>query len=83
MKVNHKVYTFSAPGVLKHDGKFSGWTAVNTGTDAASVLGIPLAPGSTLDFSNIPAGAIWNNDITIGFASASATVFITTLTYVD
>lgn len=81
MKVNHKVYSFSAPGVLQHDGKFSGWLAINTGTEAADVLGIPLAPGATLDFTHLPAGAVWNNNINVGFASADATVFITTLTY--
>lgn len=81
MKVNHKVYSFSAPGVLQHDGKFSGWMAINTGTVAADVLGIPLAPGATLDMSHIPANSIWNTDINVGFASASATVFIITLTY--
>lgn len=81
MKVNHKVYQFSAPGVLKHDGKFSGWIAKNVGTVSADVLGIPLAPGETLDMTHVPADAAWNTDITVGFASASAKVFIITLTY--
>lgn len=79
--VNHKNFTFTAPGVLSHDGKFSGWRAINIGTETAEVLGTPLLPGAVLDMTNIPAEVVWNTDIIIGYASANAKVTITTLTY--
>lgn len=79
-KVNQRVYTFTAPGVLPHDGNFGAWMARNVGTTTAEVMGVPLAPGEILDFTNLASDCVWNQDIPVAHASDTAKVCIITLT---
>lgn len=78
--VNPRVHTFTAPGVLPHDGSFGAWMARNVGTDTAEVMGVPLAPGEILDFTNLGSECVWNQDIPVAYASSTAKVCIITLT---
>lgn len=48
-----------------NDKIYGGWLAVNTGTQNATVLQLPLAPGEKLDFTRLHPDVTWEQPIQI------------------
>jgi len=64
-QITTKHDSYSASAIVRPDGMFGGWLAVNDGTAAATVNGVTLAAGARLDFTQLNPDVIWNSDIVI------------------
>lgn len=56
-----------------NDNTFGGWKAINIGTAAVEVYGVPLQPGEGLDYmSSMNPGDLWQEPIDIVVQSGGA-----------
>ena len=73
-KVLSRVDVFTSDTTLT-DQTYSGWKAINTGLANASVLGVELAPGETLDFLDISnPDVVWESPIPIKASGSQITL---------